>query len=199
MTAPVPAGIAAIVDLARYPIADLDTPAAQMVIDDCHRQLDATGLCLLPAFVRAAARETMAAEARRLAPGAHHTEHWRASPHGDSGPAAGTIPQATRASIAAVAYDRLGADSLLRRLYEWDGLTAFIAAALDSGPLYRTVDPLVSCMLTVCRAGDELGWHYDPNDGVVSLQLQDATGGGAFEFAPESARQAPRPTPSSVP
>lgn len=184
MTAAPLAGIAAIVDLERYPIADLASLAAQSVTDGCHRQLGETGLCLLPEFVRTAALATMAEEARGLAPAAYHTEHWRASVHGDGGPDAGTIPQATRASIAAVAYDRLPADSLLRRLYEWDGLTDFIAAALNGGPLYRCADPLVSCMVTVCRKGDELGWHYDPNDGVVSLQLQNADAGGAFEFAP---------------
>ncbi len=45
---------------------------------------------------------------------------------------------------------------------------------------------MVSCLMTVCRDGDELGWHYDPNDGVVSLLLQAAEQGGGFEFVPGS-------------
>jgi len=44
---------------------------------------------------------------------------------------------------------------------------------------------MVSCIMTVCRDGDELGWHYDPNDGVVSLLLQAAEQGGGFEFVPD--------------
>jgi predicted 2-oxoglutarate/Fe(II)-dependent dioxygenase YbiX len=62
---------------------------------------------------------------------------------------------------------------------------------LDRSPLYRCADPVVSCMLTVCREADELGWHYDPNDGVVSLMLQEADAGGAFEFAAGIRSEAP--------
>lgn len=173
-----------IVDLRRYPIQDLEGPEARALVEACRAQLSARGLCLLPDFVRPEALAAMSDEARGLCRDAHVTEHWRASPHGDGGPEAGTIPRATRASLGAVAYDRVPADSPLRALYEWDGLTGLVAAVLEGPPLHRTADPLVSCMLTVCRRGDELGWHYDPNDGVVSLLLQEADEGGAFEFAP---------------
>ena len=108
--------ISDIVDLERYPIAGLERPQARRVIEDCHRQLAAQGLCLLPGFVRAGALAAMAGEGRRLAAEAHYTEHWRASPHGAGGPGDGVIPRPTRASVAAVAYDRIAADSPLRRL-----------------------------------------------------------------------------------
>jgi len=32
--------------------------------------------------------------------------------------------------------------------------------------------------------GDNDGWHYDPNDGVVTLLLQTPDSGGEFEYAP---------------
>ena len=31
-----------------------------------------------------------------------------------------------------------------------------------------------------------MGWHYDPNDGVVTLFLQKPDKGGEFEFVPNS-------------
>ena len=34
------------------------------------------------------------------------------------------------------------------------------------------------------QTGDELAWIFDTNDGVVSLMLQTADGGGHFEYAP---------------
>ena len=172
-----------IVDLARYPIAEPTSGEAARLVTGCRAQLSETGLCLLPGFVRPAALASMIGEAQRLTPEAHHTEHWRASQRA-GGETSGTIPRETRASIAAVAYDRIADDSPLRAFYEWDALTRFVAAVLDDGPLYRSSDPLVACMLTMCRTGDELGWHYDPNDGVVSLMLQESEAGGAFEFAP---------------
>ena len=180
-----------IVDLERYPIAELGSPEAQSLVEACRGQMAETGLCLLPDFVRKEALARMAEEARRLLPSAHRTEHWRASGHGSGGAGSGTIPRATRASIGAIAYDRIAAPSPLRVLYEWDGLTDFVAAVLDSSTLCRCADPVVSCMLTVCRRADELGWHYDPNDGVVSLMLQQADAGGAFEFAPGVRSAAP--------
>lgn len=177
-------GISAIVDFDRYPIADLARPEARAVIADCQQQLAASGLCLLPGFLRAEALAVVVEEARALTPEAHRTEHWRASERGDGSAAAGTLPHETRASMASIAYDRLAPTSPLGRLYEWDGLAAFLTAVFEGTELYRCADPLVSCMVTLCREGDELGWHYDPNDGVVSLLLQSPESGGSFEFVP---------------
>ena len=125
----------------------------------------------------------MISEARELAANAHHTEHWRSVVCDPDANHENSALRATRASIGAVAYDCMTSDSLLRGLYESDDLTSFIAAALGVEVLYRCADPLTACMLTVAGNGDELGWHYDPNDGVVSLLLQSATTGGGFEFA----------------
>ncbi len=180
-----------IVDLERYPVAELGASEARPLIAACCGQMAEAGLCLLPGFVLPGALAQMVEEARRLLPGAYRSEHWRASPHGSGGAGSGTIPRATRASLGSIAYDRIAPHSPLRRLYEWDGLTGFVAAVLGRAPLYRCADPVVSCMLTVCREGDELGWHYDPNDGVVSLMLQESDGGGAFEFAPGVRFEAP--------
>ena len=178
------AGLSEIVDLERYPIAELDSPEAAALIGDCRTRMAMDGLCLLPGFVRPEALGQMVAEANRLLPRAYRCEHWRATAHGAGGADSGTIPRATRASMGSIAYDLIAERSPLRRLYEWDGLTDFVAAVLGRAPFYRCADPVVSCSLAVCRETDELGWHYDPNDGVVSLMLQAAEVGGAFEFAP---------------
>jgi hypothetical protein len=165
--------ISNIVDLDRYPISDLTSVPARAVIDDCKAQLRTSGLCLLPGFVRDDAVDKMCCESRTLAGDAHYTEHWRATPNGDvDGNQANpdrTLAVATRASMSCIGFDRLAADSPTRYLYQWDGLTEFINAVLGNHPgnseqLYNATDPIVSCMLTVLNANDELGWHYDPND-----------------------------------
>ena len=43
--------IAGLVDLERYPIADLDSPQARGVIEEGRDQLARSGLCLFPGFV----------------------------------------------------------------------------------------------------------------------------------------------------
>ena len=73
----------------------------------------------------------------------------------------------------------------MRCLYEWAPVIQFVAAVLDRSPLYRYADPLGALNLAVMGAGDELQWHYDQTDFVVSLALRDAESGGDFEVAPK--------------
>ena len=69
-------------------------------------------------------------------------------------------------------------------LYRWDPLTDFVREALGGETLYRSACPHLSLVLGVEGEGDQFGWHFDTNDGVVSLLLQEPDGGGHFEYAP---------------
>ena len=81
-----------------------------------------------------------------------------------------------------MAYDRFDpATSALRALFESDDLLAFVGAVLGRAPLHRYADPLGAMNLAVMVEGDQLGWHFDQTDFVVSLALQSSEGGGAFE------------------
>jgi hypothetical protein len=81
-----------------------------------------------------------------------------------------------------VAYDRFDpASSGLRALFESDDLVAFIGGILGRWPLHRYADPLGAMNLAVMVDGDQLGWHFDQTDFVVSLAIQSSDGGGAFE------------------
>ena len=78
----------------------------------------------------------------------------------------------------------VGPGSPLRRLYEWDGLTEFIRAALALPVLYRDADPAGACSIMLYGQGDELGWHFDNSEFAVTLMLRASEGGGSFEFVP---------------
>ncbi|NKB76474.1 MAG: hypothetical protein GKR96_05355 [Gammaproteobacteria bacterium] len=43
--------------------------------------------------------------------------------------------------------------------------------------------PLSSCVFTVAEAGELQDWHFDGNDFIVTLMLEDSPKGGHFEFA----------------
>jgi hypothetical protein len=172
-----------IVDLARYPVDDLASAAAREVIAAGRAQLAKNGLCLLPDFIAPSALSQMCEEARSFYPTAYYEE--QADTHDGSGRLEGfAMPRKSRSAASAVAYDRIPASSPLRRLYEWDGLVGLVRALLGVDRLYRTADPLISCLLMYYSDGDELGWHFDPNDGVVTLLLQAPDEGGQFEFVP---------------
>lgn len=176
-----------LVDLARYPILDLEAPAARRVVDAARAQLRATGAAELPGFVGPEALGSLEAEAEALQAQAYRSA--------GKGTAYLDLPDMTLPEdhprrwlgpfgVGVVAYDQFPADSPLRRLYEWDGLMAFIGAVLDRGPLHRYADPLGALNLAIMRAGDELQWHYDQTDFVVSLAIRPAERGGDFEVAP---------------
>ena len=88
--------------------------------------------------------------------------------------------------VGAVAYDLFPADSPIRRLYEWPELTR--VRRRDPRNSTRSIpyaDPLGALNLAVMSDGDQLQWHFDQTDFVVSLALQDADEGGDFEVAPQ--------------
>ena len=176
-----------LVDLARYPILDPGGAALRPVLDWARAQLRETGACEVPGFLTAAGLETVRADAQALASTAYRGEGY--------GTAYLELPDFAlpedhprrwigRAAVGVVAYDMFPPDSPLRRLYEWDPFMRFIEAVLERGVLHRYADPLGALNLAVMGDGDELQWHFDQTDFVVSLAVQDADEGGDFEVAP---------------
>jgi hypothetical protein len=86
--------------------------------------------------------------------------------------------------VGAVAYDLFPPDSPIRRLYEWPALLRFLTDVLDRGPIHPYADPLGALNLATMGEGDQLQWHFDQTDFVVSLALRDADVGGDFEVVP---------------
>ena len=84
----------------------------------------------------------------------------------------------------AVAYDQIPAEAPIRRLYESDDLTAFIAAVLGKPVLFRSADPLDALEIAIFGDGDELGWHFDNSEFSVTVMYQQAEAGGHFDYYP---------------
>jgi len=172
-----------VLDLDLGSVVDLDWAS----VERGREQMREQGACELPGFVRPEALPAFVADAQRLAPLAHRS--------GGLGTVYLGFPDETFAAehprqwlgnygVGAVAYDRFPDDSPIRRLYEWDELRAFVAAILDLDVVYPYADPLGALNLAVMGDGDELQWHFDQTDFVVSLALQDGDIGGDFEVAP---------------
>jgi hypothetical protein len=180
--------IAAVIDLARYPIADPASPEAAALAAECRRQLATTGSCLLPGFITADAVVRMAAESMPLVPLAHRTPNNRGTAYLDAPderfpedhPKRRLMPTA----VGAIAYDLIPPGALIRQLYEWEGLTRFLAAALGKERLFHYGDPLGALNIASMEDGEALLWHFDQTDFVVSILLQPCEAGGAFEYVP---------------
>lgn len=175
----------ALVDLERYPVTDVAGPGA--AIADRHAaELAATGVSILPGFLRAEALPGLVAECEALAAGAYLQDvqgtPYLELPDPDAWEPGHPRVTWSRSAVHTVAYDRFDpATSGLRALFESDDLLAFVSRILGRAPLHRYADPLGAMNLAVMRAGDTLGWHFDQTDFVVSLAIQPSDAGGAFE------------------
>jgi hypothetical protein len=176
-----------LVDLDRYPLAALASPRAETVIGEARADLARRGMAVLPGFLRADALAALVAECDALAPLGHFSEV-HGTPYIDvpdvSLPEDHPRRTLGRTALTAVAYDRFPAASALRALYEWDPLMEWVRVLLGRERLYRYGDPFGALNLAVMRDGDELGWHYDQTDFVVSIAIQSSAGGGEFEVVP---------------
>lgn len=147
----------ALVDVGRWP---LDDPSLHATL---HRTFADENVVVLPGFIREECLPALVRECDDLAKVAYHTTY--------------------NANLDVVAYDQFPADSMIRALYEWDGLMNFVAHILGSPVLHRYADPFGALNLAVMRDGHELGWHFDQTDFVVSLAIQPSMAGGEFENA----------------
>jgi hypothetical protein len=180
-------GPLALVDLSRYPIDQPGTTPFDEAVRDARGQLAATGAAELSGFVHADGVDELVADAAAMAERSFHSgglgtaylelpeEHWAAD-----------HPRKTWANYAvgAVGYDVVPRTSPLRAIYESDELLGFLEAVLDRGPLFRYADPCGALNLAVMGEGDELQWHFDQTDFVVSLAIQAAESGGDFDVVP---------------
>ena len=180
-------GASALIDLERYPIAHLAREQLQHLIEDCRSRLAVSGALVLPGFLTPGATTAMAMEGQQLDWAAHHyaTDHTvYFDPSDDT--LAENHPRRLRVRTdkGNVPYDLIPATSLLRQLYQWDGLLNFIAAVLGEPRLYRHGDPMAALNINAHGEGQELGWHFDRTEFAVTLSLQQSEAGGLFEYVP---------------
>jgi hypothetical protein len=183
-----PLPLSEIVDLERYPIDDLEGEAGRALVERARSALRAVGACDLPGFLRPGAIDAAVASALAVQDRAYRTEQSHDIEFSGLPPESlpGDDPRRTRIRSAkqGTALDDIPQDSPVLALYESDELTAFVGQALEIDPIYRSEDPLGALNYMYYAPGDELGWHFDGADFVVTLLLQGSLAGGTFEFAP---------------
>jgi hypothetical protein len=180
-------GALELVDLGRYPIDAPGTSAYDAAVASARAELAERGAAELAGFVTTDGVRALQADAESLVPRSFHSggvgtaylelpeDHWPKD-----------HPRQTWApyAVGAVGYDVIPRASPLRRLYESALLLSFLEAVLDRGTLHRYADPCGALNLAVMGDGDELQWHFDQTDFVVSLAIQPAMRGGDFDVVP---------------
>ena len=182
-----PSTISEILDLDRYPIAELGSDRRRLLVDECRSELRAEGACqlgrlLLPDAIAAVVDEALGLKAMAFRTEAVHNVYFVDIPS-NAGPSdlRGLTVRSAKRSLS---WQHIGATSPLRTLYEWDGLVPFLREVLEVPSLYRDADPAGACSMMFYDEDDELGWHFDNSEFAVTLMLQVCDGGGGYEYAP---------------
>jgi hypothetical protein len=158
---------ATLVDLARYPILNLDAPAMQEVLRWAHAQLAATGACEVPNFLTPAGLAAVTADAQALAPRAYRStgvgSAYLEVPDFEL-PADHPRRVLGEYAVGVIAYDMFPSQSPLRRLYEWNPMMDFIGSVLQRGRLHRYADPLGALNLAATRCTVSARFAAPPTD-----------------------------------
>ena len=181
-----------LIDLDRYPIDRLDNKAGQLLVAQCRSDLDDCAAAMLPKFVRQAVITKMAEEAESLVQVAHRYDGDRVTFYEEDDKGCsddGSLDSAVRSvrhpnRYCQILNYQIPNHSDLRAIYLWPPLTEFIRQVLNVEQLFLSQCPHLALTMKVAYEGDTDGWHYDPNDGVITLVLQAADSGGEFEYAP---------------
>ena len=176
------------VDLQRYPIADIQKPPGSTFAEKCRAEFFETGLCRLPGFIKANVLEVLAEEANTLSAKAFFCKSTHNAYLAGPDDVAGKDSVDNRQEdtfVGSVAYDLIPENAALKRLYLWDPLRDFIGAVLGKPVLHRFADIMGACSINVFTDGGEHGWHFDESEFTITLMLQAPESGGSFEYVPK--------------
>lgn len=178
-----------VVDLERYPIADLSQGDGAAFLASCQEQMETHGWCNFDGFIRPEALKRMNEEANSLLPKAEtlkvrRTIYQKAA---DLSAPKGDLSREEYVHIALqLADDQIPTDTILKRLYESDILTDFVRQVQKKPTLYRCADEFQALNIVALQPGSRHAWHYDTTECTITLLLQAAEAGGEFAFLPNS-------------
>jgi len=178
-----------LVDLDRYPIADLDSGAGAEFLAECQRLMEEHGWCNLAGFIHAEALERLNGEANDLLPSAEILHVKRNIYQGAIDPSLPKDdPRRKEFTHIAVqlADDQIPAGTGLKQLYHSEILTEFVRRVQKKSHLYRCADEFQALNVVALHPESWHAWHYDTTECTVTLLLQAAETGGEFTFLPNS-------------
>ena len=186
-----------LIDLDRYPIDRLNSKAGQLLVARCRSDLDDCAAATLPSFIRQAEIANLVEEVESLVQVAHRYDGDSVTFYeeddigcSDTDSLESVVRSARHPNrYCQILNYQIPNSSDLRAIYLWPPLTEFIRQVLNVEHLFQSQCPHLALTMKVAYEGDTDGWHYDPNDGVITLVLQTPDIGGEFEYAPDVRNQ----------
>lgn len=177
---------AALIDIETYPI-DRDGPGRDAVVERVRADLARDGCAVLRSFLTPAAIRRLTEEADRAAPFGHRSFN-RTNVYftADDPALPGDDPRRRffDRSNSFIPADNFAKDGPLRTIHDAPGFDRFIQDCLQEERFFRYADPLADVIVNMAEEGNGFPWHFDTNNFTVTLAIQNAEEGGAFEYAP---------------
>lgn len=170
----------------RYPIHQ-DGQERDAVVAAIRAQLDADGCAVVKGFMTAEGVLATTAEADGVAACAHKSFSRTNAYFSKDDPALDPSDprrQFFERSNAFIPADNFAPEGPLRRIYDSAGFDRFIRDCLRAEKFHRYGDPLADVIVNMAQEGQGFPWHFDTNNFTVTLAIQNAQSGGAFEYAP---------------
>ena len=175
-----------LIDLDRYPIHCASAERAA-IVSDVRDSLARDGCAVLKRFLTPKGIAALAQEADSVADQAHRSFS-RTNPYFTKDDPSLDAHDPRRRffdrSNAFIPADNFPKDGPLRRVHDFQGFDEFIQDCLDEKVFHRYADPLADVIVNMATEGNGFPWHFDTNNFTVTLAIQNAEAGGAFEYAP---------------
>jgi hypothetical protein len=174
-----------LIDLERYPI-HRDGAARNAILDNIRHDLEKDGCAVLKGFLSAQGIAALTAEADSVADKGHKSFSRTNAYFTQDDP---TLPeddprrQFFDRSNAFIPADNFAKQGALRSVHDFEGFDRFIQDCLQEEKFYRYADPLADVIVNAASEGNGFPWHFDTNNFTVTLAIQNAEAGGAFEYA----------------
>ena len=171
-----------------YPVTD-GGAGLNAAIERARAELARDGCAVLKGFLTPAGVAALTAEADGLADKGHWSFN-RTNPYFTADdpdlPADHPKRQFFDRSNAFIPADNFVPAGPLRQIYDTPGFDDFIRECLQepAASFHRYADPLADVIVNVAKQGNGFPWHFDTNNFTVTLAIQNAEQGGAFEYAP---------------
>lgn len=176
---------AALINLEHYPI-HVEGPEQDAVLARVREDLARDGCAVLKGFLTPAGVAALTQEAEGVANKGHQSFN-RTNAYftqdDETLPADDPRRQFYDRSNAFVPADNFQADGPLRRVHDFKGFDKFIQNCLQEQNFHRYADPLADVIVNMAQEGNGFPWHFDTNNFTVTLAIQNAEAGGAFEYA----------------
>lgn len=175
-----------LIDLARYPI-HAPGPGREAVLAATREELAEDGCAVLKRFLTPEGIAALKAEADGVS-GRGHRSFNRTNPYftqdDPSLPPDDPRRRFFERSNNFIAADNFPAGGPLRSIFDYPHLAPFIQECLGEANFHPYADPLADVIVNMAEAGNGFPWHFDTNNFTVTIAIQNAEEGGAFEYAP---------------